>query len=82
MERRRECTDLGFDLGERVEQVVRHASALASAMTDGARREAEARLAIFITSVSGSKSLASFTDRTFHLSRPPGFRMAHSVPKG
>ena len=34
------------------------------------------RLAIFIASVSGSESLASFTNCTFHLSRPPGFRMA------
>ena len=36
---RRECTDLGLDLGEREEQVVCHATALA--MTDEARREAE-----------------------------------------
>ena len=41
IERRRECTDLGLDLGERKEQVVCHASALALAMTDEARREAE-----------------------------------------
>ena len=42
LERRRECTDLGLDLGEREEQVVCHASALlALAITDGARREAE-----------------------------------------
>ena len=40
IERRRECTDLGLDLGEREEQVVCHASALALAMTDEARREA------------------------------------------
>ena len=40
-ERRREYTDLGLDLGEREEQVVYHASALALAMTDEARREAE-----------------------------------------
>ena len=40
-ERRRECTDLGLDLGEREEQVVCHVSALALAMTDEARREAE-----------------------------------------
>ena len=33
-------------------------------------------MAIFITSVSRSKSLVSFTNRTFHLSRPPGFRRA------
>ena len=33
-------------------------------------------LSIFITSVSGSKSLTYFTNRIFHLSRPPGFRMA------
>ena len=37
IERRRECTDLD----EREEQVVCHASALALAMTDEARREAE-----------------------------------------
>ena len=34
IQQRRECTDLGLDLGEREEQVVRHASALA--MTDRA----------------------------------------------
>ena len=39
--RRREYTDLGFDLGEREEQVVCHASALALAMTDEACREAK-----------------------------------------
>ena len=39
IERRRECTDLRLDLGEREVQVVCHVSALA--MTDGARREAE-----------------------------------------
>ena len=33
-------------------------------------------MAIFITSVSGSKSLASFTNRLFHLRRPSGFRRA------
>ena len=41
VEQTRECTDLGLDLGEREEQVVCHASALALAMTDEARREAE-----------------------------------------
>ena len=41
IEQRRECTDLGLDLGEREEQVVCHASALALAMTDEVRREAE-----------------------------------------
>ena len=41
IERRRECTDLGLDLGEREEQVVCHTSALALAMTEEARREAE-----------------------------------------
>ena len=39
--RRRKCTDLGLDLGEREEQVVCHVSALTLAMTDEARREAE-----------------------------------------
>ena len=32
-------------------------------------------LAISITSVSGSKSLVSFTNRFFHFSGPPGFRV-------
>ena len=62
----------GVDLVEREEQVVCHASALA--MTDEARREGgDVSLAIFITSVSGSESLTSFTNRTFYLSRSPGF---------
>ena len=39
--RRREYTNLEFDLGEREEQVVCYASALALAMTDDERREAE-----------------------------------------
>ena len=41
IERRRECTDLGLDLGKSEEQVVCHASALALAMTDEARRKVE-----------------------------------------
>ena len=40
-ERRRKYTNLGLDLGEREKQVVCHASALALAMTDEARREVE-----------------------------------------
>ena len=39
IKRRREYTVFGFDLGEREEQVVCHASALALAMTDEARRD-------------------------------------------
>ena len=41
IERRRECTNLGLDLGEREEQVVCHATALALAMTKETCREAE-----------------------------------------
>ena len=41
IERRREYTDLGLDLGKREEQVVCHVSALTLAMTDKACREAE-----------------------------------------
>ena len=41
IEQRRECTDLGLDLGEREVQVVGHASVLALVMTDEACREAE-----------------------------------------
>ena len=41
IERRREYTVFGFDLGEREEQVFCHSSDLALAMTDKARREAE-----------------------------------------
>ena len=40
-ERRRGYTVFELDLGEREEQVVCHVSALALAMTDEARREAE-----------------------------------------
>ena len=40
-ERRREYTDLRVDLGDRVEEVACHASALALALTNEARREAE-----------------------------------------
>ena len=40
-EQRREYTDLGLDLGEREERVACHASALALAMTDETRCEAE-----------------------------------------
>ena len=47
----------------------------------GASRSGDASLAIFITSVSSSKSLASFTNPTFHLSRPPGFKMAFDAAK-
>ena len=77
-ERRREYTVLGFNLGEREEQVVCHASVLALAlvMTDDTSGSGDVSLAIFITSVSGSESLASFTNRLLHLSRPSGFRMA------
>ena len=42
----------------------------------GASGSGDISLAIFITSVSGSESLASSTNRFFHLSVPPGFRMA------
>ena len=41
IEQRREYTNLGLDLGEREEQVVCHASALALAMTDEAHQEEE-----------------------------------------
>ena len=41
IERSREYTVFGFDLGEKEVQVVCHGSALALAMTDEARREAE-----------------------------------------
>ena len=64
-DRTKEYTDLGLDLGEREEQVACYASALA----------------IFITSVSGSKSLASFTNRFFHFSGPSGFRRAFDAAK-
>ena len=41
IEQRRECTELGLDLGEREVQVICHASVLALAMTDKAHREVE-----------------------------------------
>ena len=44
-------------------------------------RSGDVNWATFITSVRGSESLASFTNCTFHLSRPPGFRMAFDAAK-
>ena len=41
----------------------------------GASRSCDVSLAIFVTSVRGSESLASFTNRTFHLSTSSSFRM-------
>ena len=38
-------------------------------------------MAIFIAFVSCSKSLTSFTKRFFHLSGPPGFRLAFDAPE-
>ena len=83
-ERRREHTDLGLDLGKREEHVSCHASAFALAMTDGACRSgsADVSLTIFITSVRGSKGLTSFTNRFFHFSGPPGFRLAFDAAEG
>ena len=40
-EQRREYTDLGLDLGERVEQAICHVSVLALVMIDEAHQEAE-----------------------------------------
>ena len=66
----------GLDLGEREKQVACHVSALALAMTDEARREAEMlNLTIFIASVSGSESHTLFINCFFHLKRPPNFRI-------
>ena len=42
----------------------------------GTSRGGDVSLAIFITSVSSSESPASFTNRLFHLSKPPGIRRA------
>ena len=80
-QRRRDYTDLGLDLGEREEQVVCHSSALALAMTGSMSENRDVSLAIFIISVSGSESLASFTNRIFYLSRTPDFRMAFDAAK-
>ena len=44
-------------------------------MTESTSGSGDVSLAIFITSVSGSESLASFTNR-FYFSGPPGFKMA------
>ena len=38
-------------------------------------------LTIFIAFLSGSESLASVTNRFFHFSRPPGFRLAFDAAK-
>ena len=40
--------------------------------TSGSR---DVSLTTFVVSISGSKNLASFTNRFFHFSRPPGLRL-------
>ena len=57
-------------------------SFLAVAMTDEAcRGSGGVSLTIFIASVSGSKSLTSFTNRFFDFSGPPGFRLVFDAAK-
>ena len=69
-------------MGEKEEQVFCHASALALAMTDEVRREAEIQACqSFITFVSGIESLASFTNRIFHRNKIPGFGTAFAAAK-
>ena len=42
----------------------------------------DASLTIFITSMSGSKSLGSFTNHFFHFRKPPDLRLAFARLKG
>ena len=76
--RRREYTDLGLDLGEREDQA--KSTAMPQPGFGDDRRttsgSGDVSLTVFITSMSSSHSLASFINRSFHSSRPPGFRMA------
>ena len=41
----------------------------------------DVNLTFLIASVDGSESLTSFTNRFFHFSRPPGFRVAFDAAK-
>ena len=74
-ERRREYTDLGLDIGERDEHVACHGFGDDRRSMSGGR---DVSLTIFITSMSGSKTLTSFIYRIFHFKRPPGLRLASS----
>ena len=77
-QRRREYTDLG-------ERRACRLPCLSFSLGDDRRCTSGNRnvsLAIFITSVSGSKSLTSFTNRFFHYKRPPGFRLAVDAVEG
>ena len=69
MRRQEEIEDVKKKIHVRARKMFSHRIGSAS-------RSGNVSLEIFITSVSGSESLASFTNRTFHLSRPPSFRMA------
>ena len=84
-ERKREYTDFGREkeqVADRQGQGCRsswRAFVLSLGLDDDRRSTSgsgEINLAIFITSVSGSESLTSFTNLFFHFRRPPGFRMA------
>ena len=70
-ERRREHTDLGFDLGEIEEQVACRASALVLAMTDEANLEAESSKALRLSLTTPSTS-ADHQALEWRLIRPIG----------
>ena len=81
-ERRKKYSDLRLDLGERKQPS--RLPCFSLGLSDDRRCTSgseNASLAIFITSVSGGKSLASFTNRFFHFSRLSGFRMVFDAAK-
>ena len=79
-ERRREYTDTRF----RGEKRACPVPCFSLGFGDDRRGMSESRsasLSMFITSISGRKSLTSFAYRFFHLNRPPGLRLAFDTAK-
>ena len=75
IERRREFTCLGSDLGETSIWPAMSQSCFGDKRR-GMSGNRDVSPTIFITSISGSKSLPFFACRFFHFRKPPGLRFA------
>ena len=75
-EQRREYADLGLDVEERGRRASRLPCLSLGDDRQGMSGNGDVSMTIFMTCVSGSKIFASFTNRSFHFRRPPGFTMA------
>ena len=82
IERNKEKTLLGRILGERLEQVFCHKSALALEITvEGISRDDNIVLAVFFRTVCPCECLSAFQNGVCNFRKPPGFGRAIDVVK-